>query len=405
MNGGVSHHIHNRLRSVLVVMAMVVVVSLSAAPATAQESTAEPTPPPVETTTPTTTPTPSASPTPSATPVLQTVVVPETVVVTAVVTALATMPAIPTIPAPVFILPPPPPPAIAIPTAPPAPLPPQVVIPPATATHAYGWTRHESIELIPVTGQWALIRDRHASDGAYHESASANAILRFPFTGDGLRVIYRAHPQGGRFAVIVDRITQAVYDTQADEAGFFFAGPFFFDSGYHVVDIVALADQSGGSSIAIDAIDVFSGPPMPASPTSTPVAAPDSSDARRDVARISQIAQPPPIQPTTTPIPEALVTVEVVIAYDLNRNRSPDPNEGVQGMSVRLLDGGDNRLLASGLTDERGYVRLQALTTSAVTAVVPFLGETFTVRAGRGRPQSARWTLLLDAGNQPGLIP
>ncbi|NJL57063.1 hypothetical protein HC928_19390 [bacterium] len=100
-----------------------------------------------------------------------------------------------------------------------------------------------------------------------------------------------------------------------------------------------------------------------------------------------------------------LVAVEVVVAYDLNRNDSADPNEGVQGISARMLDTTTNRLLASGLTDERGFVRLQAVTANPVTVVVPYFGETFPVRAGRGRSQSARWTLLLEAGTQPGLIP
>jgi hypothetical protein len=274
-----------------------------------------------------------------------------------------------------------------------------------TATRAYGWERHESVELIQVIGSWALTRSRQASDGAYHESASAGATLRFPFTGDGLRLIYRAHPQGGRFAVTVDGVAQGVYETHADEEGFYFAGPFFFASGYHVVDVVALAERSGVTAIGIDALDVFYGPPLPTHPLPTAHPADAEENARRDAAGITLLSAPPTPQPTPTPIPQALVTVDVVIAYDLNRNDSADPNEGIQGMSVRMLDAATNRPLAAGLTDARGFVTLQALTANSVTVVVPYLGETFNVRAARGRAQTARWTLLLEAGTQPGLIP
>jgi hypothetical protein len=34
----------------------------------------------------------------------------------------------------------------------------------------YGWTRYESVDLIPVTGRWVLRTSQNASDGAYHES-------------------------------------------------------------------------------------------------------------------------------------------------------------------------------------------------------------------------------------------
>lgn len=404
MTGDFSHHKLDVLRSLLIVIAAVVAVSLSAAPAfgtqaqeitlTPEESPAATASPPTETLTPTLTvtaiPTSTVTdfppPSPTGTPIIQTVVVPATVEVLATVMIPVTVIA----PAPVMPLP------TLIPAQP---------TPNATATPAFGWSRHESMELIKMIGRWSLRRDQNASDGAYHESASEGAKLRFPMDGDGLRVIYKAHPQGGRFALILDGLVLGVFDTWAAEEQFFMAGPFFFEAGYHVVDLVALTDPADDRSIIIDALDVFNGPPVPIIPSPTPPFEPTDTDIRREIAGLTQISQPLPQQPTPTPIPEALVSLEVVVAYDLNRNRSADANEGVQGMSVRLLAGNDNRLLASGITDERGYVRLQALTAGAVTAVVPYFGETFSVRAGRGRAQSARWTLLLDAGTQPGLIP
>jgi hypothetical protein len=430
--GNFHHHKIHMLRSALIEMGVmltlaVVVASLNAAPfvppLNAQEQTQEPTVLPTDTPSPTATLTPTASPTvsptataaltetptasatatetatvtppsPTWTPLVQTVVVPATIVIPATII----------VPATVIV------PATSLPPTP-LPLPSAIPIQPTpfmTATRAYGWSRHESIELIQVIGSWALTRHRAASDGAYHESASAGATLRFPFTGDGVRLIYRAHPQGGRFAVLLDGVAQGVYDTRAEDEGFYYAGPFFFTSGYHVVDVVALVDRSGVTSISIDALDVFYGPPMPTRPAPTDIPIAESTaqaETRRDVINIDLISAPPTPQPTPTAIPQALVSVEVVIAYDLNRNDSADANEGVQGMSVRLLDAATNQPLAAGLTDTSGFVTLQALTTNAVTVIVPYLGETFNVRSARGRAQTARWTLLLEAGTQPGLIP
>lgn len=425
--GNFHHHKIHMLRSALTVMAAVVVASLNAAPFVpplgAQEQTQEPTVLPTDTPSPTAILTPTASPTvsptataaltetptasatatetatvtppsPTWTPLVQTVVVPATIVIPATII----------VPATVIV------PATSLPPTP-LPLPSAIPIQPTpflTATRAYGWSRHESIELIQVIGSWALTRHRAASDGAYHESASAGATLRFPFTGDGVRLIYRAHPQGGRFAVLLDGVAQGVYDTRAEDEGFYYAGPLFFTSGYHVVDVVALADRSGVTLISIDALDVFYGPPMPTRPAPTDIPIAESTaqaETRRDVINIDLISVPPTPQPTPTTIPQALVSVDVVIAYDLNRNDSADANEGVQGMSVRLLDAATNQPLAAGLTDTSGFVTLQALTTNAVTVVVPYLSETFNVRSARGRAQTARWTLLLEAGTQPGLIP
>ncbi|MFW5696470.1 MAG: hypothetical protein ACOCXR_01650 [Phototrophicaceae bacterium] len=334
-------------------------------------------------------------PSPTWTAIVETVVVPQTVVITP--------PVLPTLPPPVIIIPTFPPP----PTA----LPPVVVQPPpppaASPTPGFGWQRFESSAFIAVIGSWGLGQDSRASAGGYRQSASAGATLRFPFTGDGVRVIYRAQPQGGRFELILDGTTSlAVVDTHADEVAYHFAGPFFVEAGYHVLDVVALAPRSGETAVAIDAVEVFRGPPLPTriAPTTVP-GDPASEATRQPVANIALISQPPTPQPTATPIPDVLVEVEVVVAYDLNRNDSADADEGVQGISARMLDTTTNRLLASGLTDERGFVRLQAVTANPVTVAVPYFGETFPVRAGRGRSQSARWTLLLEAGTQPGLIP
>ena len=50
----------------------------------------------------------------------------------------------------------------------------------------YGWQRFESIDLIQMVGYWELKQANNASDGAYHRSDNAAAIIRYPFVGAGL---------------------------------------------------------------------------------------------------------------------------------------------------------------------------------------------------------------------------
>lgn len=410
------------LRPVLIGMTLLLIVSPGAAPAQEVPSPTDLTPDAPVTQTPTLTAAPSQ--TPSSTPTSSPTVTSVPTLATSTVTATATdnpvlptwTPVIETVVVPQTVVVTPfviPPPVIIVPTFPPPPVSPPPVIrqlpprPVASPTPAFGWERFESNAFITVTGSWAPGRDSRASAGGYRQSASAAATLRFPFTGDGVRVIYQVHPQGGSFELVLDGTTSlGVVDTRSDKVDYLVAGPFFIEPGYHVLDLVALAMHSGESAIAIDAVEVFRGPPMPTriAPTSMSGDA-DAEPTRQPIVNIALISQPPTPQPTATAIPEVLVAVELIVAYDLNRNGSADPNEGVQGISVRMLDTNTNRLLASGLTDERGFARLQAVTASPVTVAVPYFGETFSVRAGRGRSQSARWTLLLEAGTQPGLIP
>ena len=115
------------------------------------------------------------------------------------------------------------------------------------------------------------------------------------------------------------------------------------------------------------------------------------------------IAGPPTIPPTATPAPPRLVAASLVIAYDENGNRSVDPAEGVQGISARLVTIGTNQVVASGFTNEEGFVRLEALADEPLRLVVPYFGKFWNVSVGRGG--EASFSLLLAPGNQPGLIP
>ena len=117
---------------------------------------------------------------------------------------------------------------------------------------------------------------------------------------------------------------------------------------------------------------------------------------------IELVSAPPTAQPTATEIPLQSVSASIVIGYDENANKSLDAAEGVQGISVRLVESGTNRVIAGAFTDARGFASLEALSRSPVTLVVPYFGESWPVTM-RGGEQN--FTLLLSPGNQPGLIP
>jgi hypothetical protein len=96
--------------------------------------------------------------------------------------------------------------------------------------------------------------------------------------------------------------------------------------------------------------------------------------------------------------------VDIIVAYDLNANGEIDPVEGVRNVSIRAVDTLTNALLASILTDDSGFARMEVATTHDLQLVIPLLGETFTVR-NRGQDIITSWRLLIPPANVPGLIP
>ncbi len=153
--------------------------------------------------------------------------------------------------------------------------------------------------------------------------------------------------------------------------------------------------------LALDAVLTYRRDPSAViSSGELPTPSPEAQPARK----IELIQGPPEIQPTATVAPPELVTVAVLIAYDENANRSVDPAEGVRGIPVRLVDIDTNRALAQAFTDETGYARIQLQTNAHVSLVIPYFGQSWTVSRRFGSDDST-FTLLLPAGNQPGLIP
>ncbi len=270
----------------------------------------------------------------------------------------------------------------------------------------YGWTRHESVDLIPVTGQWALRTMQNASDGAYHESRDSGAMLRFPFEGDGFRIGYRSEVHGGSFQILRDGEFLAIYGTDVNEIDpelnpsrqTFVTQPYWVTPGYHVVDIVCLSDGQGAQGCNIDYIETFVGPPVPVAPT---VVVPTQAEM---VENVELIAAPPTLAPTATPASDSVIAVDVFVNVDLNTNSQIEPNEGVSGISVQAIDVSNNTTLATSVTDESGFVRISVATTNHIVLLIPMLGESFYVR-NRGSDLVETWELVIDPATVPGLIP
>jgi hypothetical protein len=271
----------------------------------------------------------------------------------------------------------------------------------------YGWTRHESIELIQVTGRWFLRTMQNASDGAYHESRDTGALLQFPFEGDGFRIGYRSEVHGASFQILLDGTFLALYGTDALQIDpeldpirqTFVTQPYWVIPGYHVVDLVCLAIGDGSAGCNIDYLEVFVGPPIPIAPTV--IAVPSEAVV---VEQVELVSAPPTIVPTLTAQPDAVLTIDVVVSVDLNTNNQVDPNEGVADITVRAVDVSDNRLLATAVTDAAGFVRMRVTSASDVVLLIPVLGASFYVR-NRGQTVDETWNLLLDPATLPGLIP
>lgn len=270
----------------------------------------------------------------------------------------------------------------------------------------YGWTRYESADLIQVTGRWALRSMSNASQRGYHESRDSGATLRYPFEGDGIRIGYRSEVNGALFQIILDGEFLDTYDTNFENINApamrqsFVTQPYWVTPGYHVVDIQCLADGDGSEGCNIDFIEIFRGPPMPDRADNS------SSDVDNAVVveNVELISAPPTITPAPTPVPDSIITVDVLVSVDVNTNDRVDANEGVEDITVRVVDVLNNTVLASAVTDSSGAVRIRVVAPNDVVLLIPVLGETFYVRR-RGQQINETWNLLLDPANVPGLIP
>lgn len=277
-----------------------------------------------------------------------------------------------------------------------------------TAPPFVGWYAFESdYPTVDYTPAWTARLAQFASRGQYHRTEGAYDTASFTFEGAALRVRYVAAQNMGVFEVVVDGVVLETIDAYADELAFPTTDVYFVGEGTHRLEIRAVGRKNSASEgyvVGLDAIHVWRGdantlivPPPLVTSTLTPYPQP--------AARIELVGAPPTVQPTGTPVPPRVINAEVVIAYDENGNRTVDPAEGVAGISVRVVEVNTNRIIASGFTDERGYVSFEIVTDAPAQIVVPYFGETWQLQRGGNSTTAPAFTLLLTPGNQPGLIP
>ncbi|NLH06426.1 MAG: hypothetical protein GX484_02365 [Chloroflexi bacterium] len=267
------------------------------------------------------------------------------------------------------------------------------------------WVRFEADHpaLDYLGGEWIAMWSWSAGQNEYRYSVDPDAAVRLDFEGEGVRVCYVAFWNGGRWEVVIDGQVVGTVDSYSAEAHFTCTDTFPVAAGAHTLLVHNTPQRNAASSdtmLALDAVLTYRANPSAVTWVETLTPSPEPQPARR----VELIQGPPTIQPTATPAPPANITVAVLIAYDENANHSVDPAEGVRGIPVRLVDVATNRALAQVFTDESGYARLQVQTNAQVSLVVPYFGQSWDV-SRRWGTADATFTLLLPAGNQPGLIP
>jgi len=271
------------------------------------------------------------------------------------------------------------------------------------------WVRFESDHpaLDYVSGEWIDMWSWSAGQNEYRYSVDPAAAVRLDFAGAGVRVCYVAFWNGGTWEVVVDGQIAGTVDSYAPEAHFTCTDTFPVAAGPHTLLVRNTAIRnpaSQGTMLALDAVLTYRAHPVTGG---APDISTTPSPAPQPARSIELVQGPPAIQPTATAAPPKLLTAAVLIAYDENANGTVDPAEGVRNIPVRLVDIATNRVLAQAFTDASGYARIQTRTNAQVSLVVPYFGQSWDISRPRrwGASQSDTYTLLLPAGNQPGLIP
>ena len=102
--------------------------------------------------------------------------------------------------------------------------------------------------------------------------------------------------------------------------------------------------------------------------------------------------------PTLTPTPPVF-DVTVLVYYDDNNNKAPEPTEGIQRASLILLDPVTNKPLTQVFTDDTGSARVTYVGLAEARVAVPFLGYSKVVKTGEHVMIQIKPQLL------PGLLP
>ncbi len=269
------------------------------------------------------------------------------------------------------------------------------------------WVRFESnhAALDYSAGTWEQMESWSAGQNEYSYSVDADATVRLNFEGEGVRICYVAFWNGGIWDIEIDEAVVSSVDAYYPEAHFTCTDTFPVAKGTHTLVVRNTGEHNPASTdtmLGLDAVLTYRTDP---SAVLTPEATLTPSPEPQAVRRVELISEPPVIQPTATEVPPALITVAVLVAYDENVNRAVDPAEGVRGIPVRLVDVDTNRALAQAFTDETGYARIQLRTNARVSLVIPYFSQSWGISGRSGQGGDKLYTLLLPAGNQPGLIP
>ncbi|MDX2139517.1 MAG: hypothetical protein SF123_15640 [Chloroflexota bacterium] len=273
-----------------------------------------------------------------------------------------------------------------------------------TAPPYYGWYSFESDHpLVQYATPWERRLHALASRGQYHRTEDVSSSVSFVFEGEGLCIRYVAARNMGMFQVVVDGIIIDTVDAYAPEIAFPGTRVYTLTPGQHTLVLRSAGTkhaQSEGYTVALDAIQVWRGDPHTLVQPPAPPAAPTAASVP---ARVELLVAPPSPEPTATPGAPQPQVVALVIGYDENGNRAVDPAEGVSGIPMRVVEAESNRLLASGITDAAGYAEVAYESAGAARLVVPYFGRVWTIP--RSRDGMASFELVLQAGNQPGVVP
>ena len=150
--------------------------------------------------------------------------------------------------------------------------------------------------------------------------------------------------------------------------------------------------------------------PLPAGYVATSVAAVATPQSAAGTPTISATAQSTQstvrvrtvdlASPSPTPRPLQSITIDLTVYYDENNNSAPDANEGVVGVSGRILNSLDNTLLGQAFTDGGGHANLTVSAPGDVRVSVPYLGYNQVVRS-----PGKSLTIRLSPMRLPSLIP
>jgi len=107
--------------------------------------------------------------------------------------------------------------------------------------------------------------------------------------------------------------------------------------------------------------------------TPTPPTSPLATPTPSDELTVRLLTTPTPPPPPSTPSLH-FVPVDLLVYYDADGDRAPDPGEGVAGITVLAYDTATGKETTQGFTDESGRLRFTVAVQGRVRISIPYLG-------------------------------